>query len=112
VDVRLNIVGFAIDDKALKAEFSEWAKLGGGNYFDAGAAQALNEAMEKALQIPFRVIDRRGEQVAAGVLGGDAVEVPAGQYTVELDTDPVQRFRDVQLAPGESLELTAGDSGG
>lgn len=112
VNVRLNIVGFAIDDNALKAEFSSWAKLGGGNYFDAGAAQALNEAMEKALQIPFRVIDRRGEQVATGVLGGDAVEVPAGQYTVELDTDPVQRFREVQLAPGERLELTAGDSGG
>lgn len=112
VDVRLNIVGFAIDDETLKAEFSKWAKLGGGNYFDAGAPQALNEAMEKALQIPFRVIDRSGEQMAGGVLGGDAVEVPAGQYTVELDTEPVQRFREVQLAPGDSLELTAGESGG
>ena len=31
----LNIVGFAIDDEALKADFSRWADLGGGRTFDA-----------------------------------------------------------------------------
>lgn len=108
VDVRLNIVGFAIDDEALKAEFGEWARLGGGSYFDAGEAQALNQAMEQSLQIPFRVINQAGEQVAAGVLDGDPIELPPGSYMVELDTEPVQRFRDVKLAPGDALELAAG----
>lgn len=111
VDVRLNIIGFAIDNDALKAEFNEWARLGGGSYFDAGEAQALNRALTDSLQIPFRVIGRNGEQVAEGLLDGAAVELPAGSYTVELDTDPARIFRNVQLAPGKSLELSADDGG-
>lgn len=111
VDVRLNIIGFAIDDDALKAEFREWARVGGGNYFDAGEAQALNQALADSLQIPFRVINRNGEQVAEGLLDGEAVQLPAGRYAVELDTDPVKVFRDVQLEPGKGLELST-EAGG
>lgn len=108
VDLRLNIVGFAIDDDALKAEFTRWAELGGGLYFDAAEAEALQEAMARALQIPYTVKDTNGETVASGVLDGEAVELPAGRYLVELQTQPPRRFRDVSLAPGESRELDIG----
>ncbi len=108
VDVRLNIVGFAIDDDALKAEFTRWAELGGGLYFDAAEAAALQEAMDRALQIPYTVKDTNGETVASGVLDGEAVELPAGRYLVELRTQPPRRFRDVSLAPGETREMDIG----
>jgi len=107
IDVRLNIVGFAISDNALKTEFSRLAGLGGGTYFDAGEADALAQAMEQSLRIPFRVLNSEGEVVAKGVLDGEALELPAGHYEVELDTAPSQRFRDVRLAPGETRELSA-----
>jgi hypothetical protein len=107
IDVRLNIVGFAIGDDNMKAEFSHLAELGGGSYFDAGEADALARAMEQSLQIPFRVLNTEGEVVAKGVLDGEALDLPAGRYEVELETVPPQRFRDVQLAPGEAREISA-----
>ena len=33
-DVRVNIVGFAIDELMLKETFREWARVGNGSYFD------------------------------------------------------------------------------
>ncbi len=101
IDVRVNIVGFAIDDEDLKRQFSEWAELGGGQYLDAGEAAGLDEAMRKALQIPFTVIDADGEAVASGLVDGDPLEVPPGRYSVRIDTATPKTFRDVALAPGD-----------
>ena len=42
-DVRVNIVGFAVDDTGLKETFQKWAKTGGGEYFDAANAEELGE---------------------------------------------------------------------
>lgn len=41
VNVRVNIVGYAIDDAALRETFSGWAELGGGEYFDAAAVRPI-----------------------------------------------------------------------
>ena len=105
IEVKLNIVGFAIDDEALKGEFAAWAQAGGGRYFDASEAGALGTALDQALQIPFEVMNAAGEVVAEGYLDGEPVEVPPGAYTVRLETSPAKVFRDVQLAPGDAEEL-------
>ena len=34
-NLRVSIVGYAIDDDGLRDTFARWAKLGGGEYFDA-----------------------------------------------------------------------------
>jgi len=104
-DVRINIVGFAIDNEHLKDEFAEWARLGGGEYLDAGEAGALGDAMERALQVPFAVIDAADEEVARGLVDGEAVEVPPGRYSVRIDTAGPRMLRDVSLAPGEAREI-------
>ena len=44
IDVRVNIVGFALDDEALKAQFEEWARIGNGRYIDAGNQAELTAA--------------------------------------------------------------------
>mgnify|MGYP006196127155 CR=1 FL=1 len=49
-DVRVNIVGFAIDDPKLAATFRHWSDLGKGTYFAAKDAAALNDAMARALR--------------------------------------------------------------
>lgn len=100
-DVRVNIVGFAIDDEDLKRQFAEWAELGGGQYLDAGEAEGLGEALRKALQIPFTVIDADGEEVASGLVDGGPLEVPPGRYSVRIQTATPRTFRDVSLAPGD-----------
>jgi hypothetical protein len=82
--VRVNIVGFAIDDAKLAATFRHWADAGSGAYFDAQGAAALNDAMAKAMRPGFEVVDAQGAVVAEGLAGGEAVRVLPGNYTVRL----------------------------
>ena len=88
-DVRVNIVGFAIDDEDLRARFRYWADLGGGGYYDAGSADELKRSMNHALQAPYRVLDASGEVVASGTMGDDGVQLPPGEYQVQTQTKPV-----------------------
>ena len=105
VDVRVNIVGFAIDDDALKREFASWAEMGGGSYFDASEGASLGEALDTALKVPFVVLDHSGEEITRGLVGGEPVEVPAGRYSVRVDTSEPYIERDISLAPGDSHQI-------
>jgi hypothetical protein len=105
IDVHVNIVGFALEDDALKAQFEEWARLGNGRYIDAADAGELGGAIAAAVQAPFRVLDASGTVIATGVVGGDPVAVPAGTYSVEVLSDPVRRFEGVVVTDGDALTL-------
>jgi len=105
-DVRVNIVGFAIEDEALKATFSRWAELGGGLYFNATSGEELGLAMRQALETKFQVFDAAGEVVASGITNGEPVSVAAGTYTVRVLTTPPLVFEDVRLRGDDTVELT------
>jgi hypothetical protein len=112
VDVHVNIVGFALEnDDALKKQLKRWAKLGKGTYFDASGAGDLGDAIVKAVQAPYRVLDADGEVVATGTVDGAAVSVPVGDYTVEILTDPVQAYP-VTVEPGKKARLRLEDEDG
>ena len=111
IDVRINIVGFAVDDEALKEQFEEWARIGGGQFYDASGADDLGEAIAAALQPPFEVRDRAGAVIGSGVVGGDAVRVSPGTYAVEIRSDPPQTFQDVVVGNGEEVVLSLSDDG-
>jgi hypothetical protein len=98
--ISLNIVGFAIDDAALEAQFESWAKAGNGRYFSAEDQEGLSESLAEALQTPFTVFDSSGAQVASGVAGGEAIELNAGFYRVVVYASPQQVFDLVEI-PGE-----------
>ena len=104
-DVRINIVGFNIDDPALQQTFEQWAKLGGGLYFNATNAAELGAAVVDAVRPTFRVLDAAGTVVATGVVGGDSVPVPAGIYTVEAAGNPPQRYEQVTVQDGQDVTL-------
>ncbi|MEM1178692.1 MAG: VWA domain-containing protein [Acidobacteriota bacterium] len=82
-DVRVNIVGFAIDELMVKEEFERWARLGGGRYFDAADGESLRGAVRGALATTYEVV-QSGAVVASGSLGGDAIELDPGDYTVRV----------------------------
>lgn len=82
VNVRVDIVGFAIDDPDLKTSFRYWADLGGGSFHDATSSETLAASLSSALRTPFEVLDSAQRVVASGVVGGSAVSLPAGAYTV------------------------------
>lgn len=102
IDVRVSIVGFAINDTALETQFQEWARLGGGDYFSAAGAEELNLAIEEAVRVPFRVLDGAGVEVATGSVNGEPVTLPAGTYTVELLAEPVRRYKVVVAGDSET----------
>jgi hypothetical protein len=105
LDVRVNIVGFAVEDEVLEDTFREWARLGSGQYFDAVGAEELGQAVEQALRPGFRVLDADGVVAATGVVDGEAVDVPAGAYKVEVLTDPLRVFENVNVGSGSRIRL-------
>jgi hypothetical protein len=81
-DIRVNIVGFAIDDAELEQTFESWAAAGNGSYFSAVDAGGLADAMTRAVATRFVVINVEGETVASGLTGGDPITLPAGNYRI------------------------------
>lgn len=91
IDVQLSIIGFDVDTDdaaAMRATFAAWAALGGGVFLEAFDAPQLRAALETALhadvEVRFEVVDDAGVVVAAGVVDGEAVPLPAGRYDVRV----------------------------
>ena len=84
-DIRVNIVGFAIDEAALKQEFAAWANAGGGSYYDAADAGQLGNGIRNALRLPYTVLDVEGGQIATGVVGGEPILLGSGRYSVVVN---------------------------
>jgi hypothetical protein len=105
IEVALNIVGFALDDDALKADMESWATAGGGVFFDAQDEEGLLAGIAAALRAPYRIHDLDGALVASGVVGGAPVALPTGTYRVEVLTDPPLTIDAVEMAPGGEVTL-------
>jgi hypothetical protein len=84
VDVRVNVVGFAVDDDKLAAKFEAWSHAGGGSYSDARDAKSLSAAFTQAVRPAFELTDAQKNVVAKGLVGGDPVRVLPGTYAVTL----------------------------
>lgn len=102
VDVRVNVIGFAIGEYALKQQFSGWAEIGGGTYFDAQDAAALQKALTQSLQLSFMVLDEKGVAIASGNAGDAALALPAGQYRVKAGGQELK----VTITADETSTLT------
>lgn len=85
IDVRLNIVGFAIDEYGLKETFSRWANAGNGHYFDAADQAQLSQSVKSALSRAFQILNEQEKIVATGVVNGKAISLLPGQYFLKMD---------------------------
>jgi hypothetical protein len=104
-EVSLNIVGFAIDDVALAAQFEAWAQLGGGRYLGASDQVGLSEAIELALRISYTVYDLGGNELAIGEVDGQSIELERGIYRVVVNSVPKQTFDQVTLQGEDTVTL-------
>lgn len=102
VDVRVNIVGYAIDDAGLDETFADWAELGGGSYFAAGDADQLATALLAATQPRFTLVNAEGVIVGSGLAGGDPLTLPAGSYEVRTTGASVS----AQIRPAAETVVT------
>lgn len=102
IEVRVNIVGFAVGDEMLKARFREWARAGGGRYVDARGAEELSQAVKEAAAVPFTVEDAHGTGIAGGMVDGGPVTVPPGRYRVRAGATV---FEEVAVGGGADVQL-------
>jgi hypothetical protein len=105
-EVRVNIVGFAIDELMLQETFAEWARLGNGRYFNAGDAEELTAGLRESVEQPFTVVDADGRIVASGTVNGPPVSVAAGSYRVVLPGDAARSKDNVVIAMEALTEIT------
>jgi hypothetical protein len=107
IDVRVNVVGFAIDEQRLREEFESWARLGNGRYVEANDGAQLAEAMSASLRVPFEVLE--GDQVvASGIVNGPALSLQAGTYRVRLLGSAARDLGEVTIEPQVERTLEAG----
>jgi hypothetical protein len=104
LDVRVNIVGFAVDEVVLKETFREWARLGNGGYFDAQNGEQLKSALRATLRPTYQVL-AGGKVVATGTVNGDPAEVPPGAYKVRILGAAAKDVGEVSVEPGAVREL-------
>ena len=97
--MRVNIVGFAIDEQQLRETFQEWSRLGNGRYVEANDAAELAAAMRASLAVPFEVL--AGDQVVAtGVVDGAPVRLAPGTYRVRVLGTPARELGPVTVEAG------------
>jgi hypothetical protein len=101
-DIAVNIVGLAIDDAALEAQFAAWADLGGGTYFSAADRKSLHEALMQAMVTRFKVVSAAEQTVAEGQ-PGELISLPAGDYEIHWGDE---RRTPVVVPPGGSARVT------
>lgn len=97
IDIRLNIVGFAINDEDLKAQFNKWSIQGGGKYFDSTNSESLKQSISHALKTPFSVFSLSGELIKEGVVNGESLELPAGLYNIKIYGNDIQSIDNYHL---------------
>ncbi len=104
VDVRVNIVGFAVDEIGLKETFAQWAHVGNGAFFDAQNSEQLKQAVRATLRPTYEVL-RDGKSIASGTVNGDAIELPVGTYLVRLHGAPPKDLGQAKIQSGGDEEL-------
>jgi hypothetical protein len=106
MDVRINVVGFALDEHRLREQFESWARAGGGVYVEARDRAELQRAMDVTVQTPFEVLSGN-DVVATGVVGGEAVSLRPGQYRVRVLGGTSADEQSVEVTPGGEHTVTA-----
>lgn len=103
--LEVNIVGFDIKEAEGRQELESIARSTGGRYLDARNAEELMGALGRTLRLEYVVLDAAGKEAGRGVVGGEAVKLPPGGYTVRVFTVPQPVELQVTVKSGDPVEL-------
>jgi len=112
LELKVNIVGFDIKEAAGRAELESIARSTGGRYLDARDAGELLKALEQTLKLEFVAVDAAGKEVARSAVGGDAVKLAAGDYTIRVLVAPQPVEVKITAKSGAATILTLKKAGG
>lgn len=104
--VRVQVVGFAVADEATRQELARIATVTGGSYVDANDGQALQQVLARAMTGQYKVADSTGQTIIEGIVGTDALTLPAGTYTVSVHTGSMITILNAQILAGRTARVT------
>jgi len=111
--VRVDVVGFALDDEADRNASRRISELSGGVFFDARDRDGLKESIVRSLAPSYDVLDVTGKAVARGKVGGDALNVPEGVYRIDVRlAGELLAISDVRVDSGRSTHVRLERQGG
>lgn len=84
IDVRVDVVGFGLEDEADREASRRVAEVSGGAFFDTTDGEGLKESILKTMNPVFEVKDAGGGIIARGSVGGGPVRISEGEYSVSL----------------------------
>ena len=82
LDIRLNIVGFALTNPKTQKDLAAFSQATGGLFYPAQSGAALGDALLLAAieTFPYTVYDDAGNVVVTGEAGSSPEQLPAGEY--------------------------------
>jgi len=113
LDLRIHVVGFDISrNMPARDQLIAIAKSTGGLYFDANNSAELRQAMSIAAPFSYTVFDESGNAVFEGRIGQDGPSLPAGVYTVVIDTNPLITMSNVVVKDQATTLITVEQENG
>lgn len=110
LDIRLNIVGFALKKNAkVQKDLAGFAEATGGLFYSAESGAALADALMVAAidKFPYTVYDAAGKAVLSGDAGSGSDQLPAGEYKVVVKAGTKELVAPrVSVGLGQSVTLT------
>ena len=109
IDLKLNVIGFALGDNSTKSLLARAAEAGNGQFFDAQDGQAMAKALKQSFgNVRFDVIDATDQKVASGIVDQSSLALPIAPYRLLVyhSGGPLE-VKTVMVAPGvvTSVEL-------
>jgi hypothetical protein len=105
-DLVFRLVGFDIaraGGQTAVEQLLAIADAANGEYVDVAQGDELLAAVLRLVLPPaYRVYDASGQLVAEGLVGTGPVELQAGTYSVEVETDPVMAVDEVVIRPEQT----------
>lgn len=105
LEIKVNIVGFDIQEAAARMELQTIANSTGGMYLDAKDAQSLLSSLQQTFRPEFQILNEKGETVGKGIVGGDPIKINVGAYTLRVLLAPQPLERTINLKAGDKLVL-------
>jgi hypothetical protein len=109
LDLRLNIVGFALKNPKAQKDLAGFAQATGGQYYGAQSGAALADALLIAAieKFPFTIYDAAGKVAAQAEAGDAPVNLPPGDYKVVVQAGGQELVAPhVRVSLGESAKVT------
>lgn len=103
--LRLDVIGFGIDEHALARQYAAWAEAGAGRFIGVENSSQLTAAIAEALLPGYWIYAADGDLVASAAAGGEAVSLPPGAYVIRRIGPTPGSALSVNISTGQTLEF-------